>query len=315
MPAKAIDSSCSNNKNANLSNQKLFKVKTPNLSSVRVFEAASRYESFVEAASELGVTPAAVSRAIRRLEEELGYALFHRAHRSVSLTNAGMRYAQKTAEAFRHLSVESVEAATERPKLTLDAEATFLRQWLLPRLKQPSFKDLDIALNIRTHDDPLRIIPASSDIAIVWGFADYSGYKRTRLVSPKTILVAAPDLGVSAMADVAKHGLIHEANDHWWRLVYEEARLEYPEHARTLTITRCDIPVEAARLGLGVSVADDVIAEGELRSGALVPVPGPRLDSQDYFLMSRKTPVVPAIRLAEWLLAQAQDFSEWQKTL
>lgn len=290
-------------------------MKTPNLASVRVFEAASRLESFVEAASELGVTPAAVSRSIRRLEEELGHALFHRAHRSVSLTDAGMRYAQKTAEAFRHLCVESVEGATDRPKLTLDVEATFLRQWLLPRLKTASFSDLEIALNIRTHDDPLRMIPASADIAVVWGFANYSGYKRTRLVSPKTILVAAPELGVTALTDVAEHGLIHEANDHWWRLVYEEAGLGYPEHAKTLTVTRCDIPIEAARLGLGVSVADDVIAEGDLRSGMLLPVSGPRLDSQDYFLMSRKTPAVPAIHFASWLIAQAQEFSEWQKTL
>ncbi len=290
-------------------------MKTPNLSSVRVFEAASRLESFVDAAAELGVTPAAVSRSVRRLEEELGTALFYRAHRSVSLTQAGTQYAQKTAEAFRHLAVDTVEAVTERPKLTLDVEATFLRQWLLPRFKKPSFLDLNIALNMRTHDDPLRVIPASSDLAIVWGFADYSGYKRTRLVSPKTILVAAPDLGVVDLKDAAECGFIHEADEHWWRLIYEEAGLDYPEHARSLTVTRCDIPVEAARLGLGVCVADDVIAEGELRSGALLPVSGPRLDSQDYFLMSRKTPAVPAIQFTNWLVSEAKGFAQWQASL
>jgi DNA-binding transcriptional LysR family regulator len=290
-------------------------MKTPNLSSVRVFEAASRHESFADAATDLGVTPAAVSRSIRRLEEELGVALFHRAHRSVSLTEAGVSYAQKTAEAFRHLSLDTVEGAAKRPKLILDAEATFVRQWLLPRLRTASFQGLNIDLNIRTHNDPLRIIPASSDLAVVWGFADYGGYKRTRLVSPKTILVAAPELRVNSMADVAEHTLIHEGDDHWWRVIYEEAGLDYPRNAKSLTLTRCDIPIEAARLGLGVCVADDVIAEGELTSGALVAINGPRLDSQDYFLMSRKTPAVPAIKFAAWLVAQAKAFSDWQRTL
>ncbi|MEM6482208.1 MAG: LysR family transcriptional regulator [Pseudomonadota bacterium] len=290
-------------------------MKTPNLSSLRAFEAAARFENFAKAAAELRVTPAAISRSIQRLESELGYALFHRAHRSVSLTATGARYAQRTTEAFRQLAVDAIDGPTETPKLTLDVEATFLRQWLLPRLRDKKFRDLNLSLSIRTHNDPLRVIPASSDLAIVWGFADYSGFKRTRLVSPKTILLAAPEVAVSHLAEVAEIGLIHEADDHWWQLVYQEAGLPYPTRAKSLTLTRCDIPVEAARLGLGVCVGDDVIAEHELREGHLVPVPGPRLDSQDYFLMSRKTPPVPARRFSAWLIAQAKSFSEWQKTL
>ena len=289
--------------------------KVPNLTSLRAFEAAARLGSFAEAAAELGLTPPAVSRAVRRLEDDLGSTLFHRAHRAVSLTEAGAQYAQRTTEAFRHLASGAVGGTQDTPTLNLDVEATFLRQWLLPRLRSEAFKGLDVTLNIRTHEDPPRVIPADSDLAIVWGFANYNGFKRTRLVSPKTIVAAAPDLQVKEMAEVAHHDLIHEANDHWWRLVYDEAGLSYPEQARSLTLTRCDIPIEAARLGLGVCVADDVIAEQELKSGALVPVAGPRLDSQDYFLMSRKTPPVPARMFSSWVINEAQRFSEWQSTL
>ncbi|MEM9757346.1 MAG: LysR family transcriptional regulator [Pseudomonadota bacterium] len=287
----------------------------PNLTALRAFEAAARLESFVGAAHELGVTPAAVSRAIARLEHDIGFALFHRAHRSVSLTPAGRHYAQSTAEAFRHLSVTPVHDPTQHPHLTLDVEATFLRQWLLPRLRDDTFVDLDLTLTIRPHDDPPRVIPSGADLAVVWGFADYTGFKRTRLVSPRTILVAAPSLAVTRLAEVARAGLIHEANDHWWRLIYQEAASPYPEHARTLTLGRCDLPIEAARLGLGVAVADDVIAEQELRSGALTPVDGPRLDGQDYFMMTRKTPSVPARRMASWLMGQAAEFAAWQRDL
>lgn len=289
--------------------------KLPSLRMLRAFEAAARLGSFADAAKELALTPPAISRAISRLEDDLGYALFHRAHRAVSLTDAGARYAQVTTEAFRQLSVSKVEQASETSTLALDVEATFLRQWLLPRLRQGAFQALDLDLCIHAHTDPPRVISAQSDLAIVWGFADYSGFKRTRLASPKTILVSAPSLGISRLADVAEAGLIHEATHHWWQVVYQEAGLPYPKHARSLTLTRCDLPVEAARLGLGVCVADDVIAEQELRSGALVPVEGPRLDGQDYFLMSRKTATVPARRFMSWLLQEASAFSAWQMTL
>lgn len=290
-------------------------MKTPNLSSLRVFEAAARLGSFAKAAAELHVTPAAVSRSIQRLEGELGALLFHRAHRSVSLTDAGARYAQRTTEAFRNLSFDPLDGPQKRPTLTLDIEATFLRQWLLPRLRESSFQALQVSLHLRSHTDPLRVIPASADLAVVWGFADYSGFKRTRLVSPKTLLVAAPELGLTHIAEMDGVCLLHESSDHWWRLVHQEADLPYPEEAKALTFTRCELPVDAARLGLGVCVADDVIAEQDLQSGALVPVVGPRLDGQDYFLMTRKTPSAPARAFSAWLINEAKAFSTWQKTL
>ncbi|MGB0694917.1 MAG: LysR family transcriptional regulator [Rhodospirillaceae bacterium] len=289
--------------------------KTPNLTALRAFEAAARLGSFAEAAQDLALTPAAISRAIARLEDELGFALFHRAHRAVSLTEAGARYAQRVTEGFRQLALDPSDAPTARARLTVEVEATFLRQWLLPRLRDPAFQALDLALTLRAHQDPLRVIPAPADLAIVWGFADYSGFKRTRLVSPKTILVAAPALGVTSIAEVAEAGLIHEANEHWWRLIYQEAGLPYPEQARALTVNRCDLPIDAARLGLGVCVADDVIAEPDLRTGALLPVAGPRLDGQDYYLLTRKSPSVPARAFQSWLIEQAKAFAAWQRAL
>ncbi|GFE66063.1 LysR family transcriptional regulator [Litoreibacter roseus] len=287
----------------------------PNLTALRAFEAAARHQSFSKTANALGVTPAAISRAIRRLEDDLGFDLFDRSHRAVSLTEAGTRYAQRVTEGFRHLTTEKAEQTPGRPTVTLDVEATFLRQWILPRLCEDSFRDLQLSLNIRTHHDPPRVISPTADMAIVWGFADYWGFKRQRLVSPRTILVSTPSLGISTLAEAAGGTLIHEADDHWWRLVFSEAGLPYPDATPTITLNRCDLPVEAARLGLGMAVADDVIAEYELKTGALVGVDGPRLDSQDYFLMSRSNVSVPAQAFAGWLKDQAHDFADWQKSL
>lgn len=157
-----------------------------------------------------------------------------------------------------------------------------MRQWLLPRLKKESFTSLDLSLTLHTHHDQPRVLPRSADLAIVWGNANHSGFRRQRLVSPRTILVAAPDEEVQSLEDVAAYGLIHETDDQWWRIVYEEAGFPYPDAANSMTLDRCDLPIEAARLGVGAAVGDDVIAENELRPGTLVPVSSARFDGQDY---------------------------------
>ena len=56
--------------------------------------------SFRAAATRLGVTPAAVSRAVQRLEERLGVRLFERTTRSVRLTAEGARFAARCREAL-----------------------------------------------------------------------------------------------------------------------------------------------------------------------------------------------------------------------
>jgi LysR family glycine cleavage system transcriptional activator len=64
----------------------------PSLNALKAFEAAARHVSFTEAAGELFVTHAAISRHIRELEEYLGTQLFLRTGRGVALTEAGKRF-------------------------------------------------------------------------------------------------------------------------------------------------------------------------------------------------------------------------------
>jgi DNA-binding transcriptional LysR family regulator len=59
------------------------------LYALRAFEAAARLNSFKGAATELGVTPAAISHQIKALETHLGFLLFERLHRSLRLTKGG----------------------------------------------------------------------------------------------------------------------------------------------------------------------------------------------------------------------------------
>jgi DNA-binding transcriptional LysR family regulator len=95
------------------------------LEGVSVFVSVAEAGSFSEAARRLGVSPSAVSQAIRGLEERLGAALFRRSTRSVALTDVGEDYLRIVSPALSQLrhAAEEVSGRAQRPagplKLTM----------------------------------------------------------------------------------------------------------------------------------------------------------------------------------------------------
>ncbi|QVN21888.1 LysR family transcriptional regulator [Burkholderia pyrrocinia] len=84
-----------------------FTVRQGALDGVEAFLSVARHRSFRRAAAELGVTPSAVSQAVRVLEERIGAALFIRTTRSVGLTEAGERFLSRAKPAFEELVAAS----------------------------------------------------------------------------------------------------------------------------------------------------------------------------------------------------------------
>src|SRR5579872_4949373 len=82
------------------------------LDGVEAFLAVARRRSFRRAAADLGVTPSAVSQAVRAVEARVGAALFIRTTRSVGLTEAGERFLSRAKPAFEEL-VAAGDAARE----------------------------------------------------------------------------------------------------------------------------------------------------------------------------------------------------------
>ena len=89
-----------------------FTVRHGALDGVEVFLAAAEHRSFRKAATALGVTPSAISQAVRTLEARIGATLFTRTTRSVGLTEAGERFLARAKPAFEELIAAS-DAARE----------------------------------------------------------------------------------------------------------------------------------------------------------------------------------------------------------
>jgi DNA-binding transcriptional LysR family regulator len=89
-----------------------FTVRQGALDGVEAVLSVAQHRNFRKAAAELGVTPSAISQAVRALEARVGAALFNRTTRSVGLTEAGKRFIARAKPAFEELFAAS-EAARE----------------------------------------------------------------------------------------------------------------------------------------------------------------------------------------------------------
>src|SRR5882672_2256252 len=84
-----------------------FTVRQGALDGVEAFLSVAQHRSFRKAAAELGVTPSAISQAVRALEARIGVGLFVRTTRSVGLTEAGQRFHSRARPAFEELVAAS----------------------------------------------------------------------------------------------------------------------------------------------------------------------------------------------------------------
>ena len=121
----------------------------PPLNALRFFEAAARHHSFVRAAEELHVTPAAVSQQIKLLEEYLGVTLFKRG-KSLALNESAKDALHLISDAFDQLerAMLRVRSGSIAGPLTISAPPAFASRWIIPRLHDfyARYPDVEIHL-------------------------------------------------------------------------------------------------------------------------------------------------------------------------
>lgn len=113
-----------------------FTVRQGALDGVEAFLGVAQHRSFRKAAAELGVTPSAISQAIRTLETRVGAALFMRTTRSVGLTEAGERFLSRAKPAFEEL-VAASEAARDLGQLPTGLLRLSVPRAVVPILLEP----------------------------------------------------------------------------------------------------------------------------------------------------------------------------------
>lgn len=160
-----------------------FTVRRAALEGVETFLAVAKHRNFRRAAATLGVTPSAVSQAVRALETRVGATLLARTTRSVGLTEAGQRFLDRAAPAFDEL-VAAGEAARD-----LGQRPTGLLRLSVPRAVIPLILEPVIASFCQAYPEIELEISASAEMVdLVAGGFD-AGIRPGQLVAPDMVVV------------------------------------------------------------------------------------------------------------------------------
>lgn len=123
----------------------------PFLNGIKAFEASARTGSFARAADELNVTPAAISRMVRLLEERMGLILFQRKPNGLVLTPPGRTYQAGLTQIFDALANLTAQVtALASPSVIVGVGPTFAIRWLIPRLGSFHHRHPEIDVRITT---------------------------------------------------------------------------------------------------------------------------------------------------------------------
>ena len=126
------------------------------LINIKTFAIAARYMSFKAAARHLGLTSGAVSHRIARLEKELGFPLFNRLTRAVSLTPEGERLRDVYLNAFQKIYEEITQLLQDDfSSLTIYAAPSLALAWLIPQLSDFQQRYPSMQLHVRTGNTPI----------------------------------------------------------------------------------------------------------------------------------------------------------------
>ncbi|WP_188479634.1 LysR substrate-binding domain-containing protein [Primorskyibacter flagellatus] len=265
----------------------------PPLNALRAFEVAARHSSFTRAADELFVTPGAVSRQVRGLEDYLGRPLFDRNYREVVATDASRELAAELFEAFARMdrATRAFVKPDDSTRLKIYAPTTFAMRWFLPRLSRYHaafpMQEISVESLIRPPQD---LQEARIDVAF-----------RLAGTTPNTIAVPLIDInlipvcspGYLAQRDIRNPEdlnrcslLRSRARPNDWTVWCRGYGLPRFDEERTDLVETSTLAYQAARSGAGVAMAIRALVEDDLIAGTLVaPFPEPVRDGSTFHVV------------------------------
>lgn len=290
----------------------------PSPTALLAFEASARFLSLKRAADDLNVSPAAVSRQIRNLEEYVGQPLFRRLHRRVELTEAGARLFDPVSRGFAGMAavLASLKAGEGERQVTVGTTVGFAFFWLMPRLARFSEAWPEITLNQVVAEEPIDMTNGSADLAVRYGAGRWPDLESRYLFGDRIYPLCGPSYiekagSPATVADLAGHPLIDVhgiPGDHWldWATWFR-----YAGH-RAIGIRRrflnYVIGVQMAMDGQGFvlgwhSFVGDLVSEGRLVRPLDVEIRSPGA----FFLTSPAGQALSsdATLFADWLIAEA----------
>lgn len=241
------------------------------------FSAAAETGSFARASEKLCVTAAAVSKAIKTLETDLGVELFVRRPQQVVLTDIGRQYYEQVSAALGVIdrATAEVRAQRERQTLTICAFPSFVIRWLLPRWSQLHAAHPDIEVNFATTLGHYDLQRDPIDAALLTEERDFQGCDAEYLFTMDCFPVCSPNLRDSARplrhpGQLAEQTLLHaQTRSQDWHDWTATAGVPEIDTDQGLVLESSSVAYQAAIEGLGVAIGLGDLVRQDLERGLL----------------------------------------------
>jgi LysR family glycine cleavage system transcriptional activator len=259
-------------------------VQLPPFSALKAFDATAIHGSITAASNALCVTPAAVSQQIRVLENFLSIELFIRHSQGLKLTEAGRDYLPYVQEAFEKIRQggQLLERTKSSNVITLSTLPSVATKWLAPRLLSWMKQHPETSVRIEAHHEEVDFSSEPVDFRICFGSKSYDGLIMHELLTDYVTPACNPSLiqgpyPIEDLSIITDKPLIHvdwgqderPFNPSWqgW-LQAAGLPIEHSEEGTRYNLS--SMAIEAAALGGGLVLGQNLFIQAELNSGMLV---------------------------------------------
>lgn len=288
----------------------------PSLNALAAFEAAARHLSLTRAATELNVTPGAVSKQVKALEDQIGRPLFLRLHRALELTPEGHAVYHSLKDAFERVSgtIRQVGLSGSPRSVSIGTTMAFAQLWLMPRLGGFWTAHQDIVLDHIISDRAHEANRSGLDLRVRYGDGNFTDETATFLFGDRIVPVASPAFlsrhKVKGVQDLSSLPLLSVEGVDWTWTTWADFLKAVGAPHRRLNVRRFNsyvIALQAAQAGQGValgwmSLVKPLIARKLLARASMAEIAAPQ---SFYLTWPARQPLRPEAEiLRDWLLAQ-----------
>lgn len=256
----------------------------PDFEAWSIFACVVEHKSFTAAAASLGLSKPTVSKAITRLEIQIGAPLFHRTSRRLSLTESGAKLVDHArrilAEGHSAEEAASDEANEPAGLVRLAAPMSFGLSHVGPVVAQFLCDYRSISVDMQLSDAKVDLIGEGFDIGLRIAAMPDSSLRARKLRDVKTHIVAAPSYlkqrgSPRHPAELGEHEMLRYSllatPDHWRFTNFEGEEVTVRPRGR-LRVNNGEAMLPSLRLGHGIAVLPDFIIDDDLASGSVVPI-------------------------------------------
>ncbi|MEM9947686.1 MAG: LysR substrate-binding domain-containing protein [Cyanobacteria bacterium P01_D01_bin.36] len=288
--------------------------------SLRLFIRIAELGGVTAAARDLSLSPASASARLVKLEETVGFRLFNRTTRAVSLTTDGelfFPYAQQIVETLETgFNAVRGQSSVAQGLLRMAMPGSFERMYIIPLLAEFQSRYPLVKLDLRLSDEVLDVVEGAYDLIIRNASLADSSLIARKLAADRRLLVAAPtyleQYGVPARPeDLAAHRCVTLGETRWKFKNEQTVSVSYSS-----TVNDGEAMRKMIERGMGIGLKSVWNASESLKSGLLVEVlPDFPLvtEASIWLLYPSRRIIAPRVQvMIDFLLEQFQPIPPWE---